>query len=69
LLEEPLPGSPFEKLGNQVDFYGDNPVEIKAVMLPAERIWKEVFYLPALLLLGGVVLLQRRRRSSETVTT
>ncbi len=67
VLEEPLPGSVFEKLGRQVDFYGDNPVEIKAVLLPADRIWKEVFYPPALILLALVVFLQRRRRRSEEV--
>ncbi len=63
IMEEPLPGSTFEKLGRRVDFYGDDPVEVTAIMLPAERIWKEVFYIPALLLLAVVVLLQRRRRT------
>lgn len=67
VLEEPLPGSAFEKLGRQVDFYSDNPVEITAILLPADRIWKEVFYPPALVLLALVIFLQRRRRRSETV--
>ena len=62
VLEEPLPGSPFEKLGRQVDFYSDNPVEITAILTPAERIWKEVFYPPAVALLALVIFLQRRRR-------
>ncbi len=69
LLEEPLPGSSFEKLGQQVDFYGDNPVEIKAVQMPAERIWKEVFYLPAIVVLAVVVLLQRRRRPDAAASS
>ena len=66
-LEEPLPGSTFEKLGRQVDFYGDNPVEVTAILIPAARIWKEVFYPPALALLALVVFLQRRRRPVETL--
>ena len=65
LLEEPLPGSTFASLGRQVDFYGDEPVKLTAILLPTERIFKEIFYIPALLLLGMVILLQRRRQPLE----
>jgi TRAP transporter 4TM/12TM fusion protein len=63
LLDEPFPGTPFFTTLQMFDFYGDTPVEIDQVELPAERWPKEVFYLPALLLLGLVVLLQRRRQT------
>ncbi len=60
-LEEPVFGSPlFEQL-QDFDFYADEPTEIVAVQVPAERLPKEVFYIPAFLLLFGVILLQRRR--------
>jgi MYXO-CTERM domain-containing protein len=49
-------------LGVRMDFYGDDPVTISSVSVPRDRIFKEVFYIPALLLLGLVVLLQLRRR-------
>lgn len=62
-LEEPLPGTPFENLGRQFDFYGDEPVTISNVSLPNERMPKEVFYIPALLLLGFVIFMQRRRQT------
>ena len=39
--------------------------EVRKVLVPAERMPKEVFYIPALLLLAGVVLLQRRRQRAE----
>ncbi len=51
--------SPAEKAGLDFDW------EIKAVEIPAERMPKEVFWLPALLLLGLVVLVQRRRLARE----
>ncbi len=63
LLEEPFPGTPFFTKLQMFDFYGDTPVTIERMQLPAERVWKEVFYLPALLLLAIVVLLQRRRQT------
>ncbi len=63
-LEEPLPGSAFERLGRAFDFYADAPVTVAQVSLPNERWPKEVFLLPALLLLGLVVWLQLRRRAA-----
>jgi len=62
VLEEPLPGSPFAELFRDFDFYGDQPVRILKIESPAERMPKEVFYIPALLLLAGVVALQWRRK-------
>lgn len=62
-LDEPFPGTPyFETLGG-FDFYMDEPVEIKSVQTAAERMPKQIFYIPALLLLGLVIMLQRRRQT------
>jgi TRAP transporter 4TM/12TM fusion protein len=61
-LEEPLAGTPFFTRFQMFDFYGDTPVEIVRAEMPASRMPKEVFYIPALLLLGLVVWSQRRRR-------
>jgi hypothetical protein len=61
VLEEPFPGTPaFEKLGS-FDFYGDQPTVISEVKVEADRMPKEIFYIPAVVLLILVVLLQRRR--------
>ncbi|EFO33714.1 trap transporter, 4tm/12tm fusion protein [Roseibium sp. TrichSKD4] len=61
ILEEPFPGTlMFEKM-QDFDFYADNPVEVLTVQTPAERMAKEVFYIPAVLLLILIVALQRRR--------
>ncbi|MCI4666392.1 MAG: TRAP transporter permease [Neomegalonema sp.] len=61
-LDEPLPGTPFfEKLGKEYDFYGDKPVQLVRVEFPADRMPKELFFIPALFLLGLIVLLQRPR--------
>ena len=65
-IDEPLPQTPyFEKIGKLFDFYGDDPVVLSQVKEKAERMPKEVFYIPAFLLLGGIFLMQRRRRDSE----
>jgi hypothetical protein len=61
VLDEPFPGTfAFGKLGG-FDFYGDTPTVISEVKVPAERLPKEIFYIPALLLLILVIMLQRRR--------
>ncbi len=65
-LDEPLQGTPFSRLGKEFDFYADTPVTISSVQLPAERMPKEVFYIPALLLLGLIIFLQRRRAGQAT---
>ena len=67
-MEEPLPGTEFEDLGRKFDFYGDTPVTISSVLIPSERIAKEVFYIPAAFLLAAIVLLQLRRRKSGAGT-
>ena len=68
-LEEPMPGTPFFELSQKFDFYADKPVVIANVYEPAQRMPKEVFYIPALLLLGLVIasqLYRRRRQRSAT---
>ncbi len=62
-LEEPLPASKFEGQLKTFDFYSDKPVVISSVQLPADRLPKELFYIPALLLLGIVIFFQRRRQT------
>jgi len=64
VLEEPFAGTAFFQTLQMFDFYADPLVVVENVQLPAERMPKEVFYLPALLLLGLVVLLQRRRQTT-----
>ncbi|MTH96984.1 TRAP transporter permease [Roseibium sp. RKSG952] len=61
LLEEPFPGTPYFEKFQSFDFYGDEPVQVVDVQTPANRLPKEVFYIPAILLLLVVVGLQRRR--------
>lgn len=63
VLDEPLAGTAFFSDFQSLDFYGDTPVEIATVQVPAERMAKEVFYIPALILLALVVLMQRRRQT------
>ncbi|MEM7694627.1 MAG: TRAP transporter permease [Pseudomonadota bacterium] len=60
-LDEPFPGTPFAYLGQDFDFYADEPVVLQTVQTRAERMPKEIFYIPAFILLAGVILLQRRR--------
>lgn len=62
-LDEPMAGTPFFTTLQMFDFYADEPVTINKVELPADRMPKEVFYLPALLLLAGIIWLQRRRQT------
>jgi len=56
-------GSPFQRDLGDFDFYGAEPVELVAVLRPADRMPEQLFYIPALLLLGLVILLQRRRQT------
>ncbi len=66
IIEEPFPGTPFfESIGKSFDYYGDEPVQIAEVRQAAERMPKEVFYIPAVLLLALVVFLQKRRVREE----
>lgn len=63
VMDEPFPGTPLAELGQAYDFYADNPVVVQTVGLEAERMPKELFYIPALLVLAGVIALQRRRQT------
>jgi hypothetical protein len=62
-LDEPFPGTPFAYLGQDFDFWADEPVVLETVQTEAERMPKEIFYIPAFLVLAGVVLVQRRRQT------
>lgn len=62
ILDEPLDlNSLSGRTLSEMDFYADEPVQVTALEVPAERMPKEVFYLPALLILGLVMFLQRKR--------
>jgi hypothetical protein len=63
IMEEPLPATPYADALSGFDFYGAQMVEITEVQRRADRMPKEVFYLPALLLLGLVIFFQRRRQT------
>ena len=60
LIDDIAFGGPAEQAGIDFDW------EIKSVMVPADRMPKELFWIPALVLLGLIYLLQRGRRSKET---
>ncbi|MBL8437482.1 MAG: TRAP transporter permease [Zoogloeaceae bacterium] len=61
-LEEPLQGTPYFTRLQVFDFYADRPVIIDRVEVAAERLPKELFYLPAAALLALVMAAQRRRK-------
>ncbi|WP_102867746.1 TRAP transporter permease [Pseudovibrio exalbescens] len=63
LMDEPFPGTPFAQQLQKFDFYGDDPVTLVSAQVEAERMPKEVFYIPGLLLLGLVLVSQRRRQT------
>ena len=66
MIEEPFPGTPFfGTIGKEFDYYGDEPVQVAVVKEEAERIWKEVFYIPALAVLAFVMVSQKRRQRRE----
>lgn len=62
-LDEPVFGSKYQERLNHFDFYLDNRVEVTQVMVAADRLPKQLFYLPAILLLLIVIMLQRRRQT------
>ena len=69
-IDEPLAGTPYFTKFQMFDFYADTPVVIQRVELDAERMSKEVFYIPALLVLGVIIVLQRiRLRKQGKVAT
>ena len=63
-IEEPFVGTDlFIKIGDLFDYYSDQPVVIDHIQQPADRIPKEVFYIPAIVVLAGILLIQRRRKN------
>ena len=65
-IEEPFVGTElFSKIGDIFDFYSDSPVVIDHIQQPAERMPKELFYIPALVVLAGIILIQARRKKRE----
>jgi len=64
-LIEPFIGTPFFEQFQKFDFYGDVPVQIEELKLPAQRMPKEIFYLPAFFALFIIILLQRRRQTES----
>ena len=70
-LDQPMFGTPVEGGLQSSDFYGDEPVRISAVRIPAEQMPQELIFIPALALLALVAFLQSartRRRDEEGVT-
>ncbi len=63
VLDEPFPGTAFAEKMRDFDFYADVPIVIVSSQVEAERMPKELFYIPAVLLLLLVVILQRRRQT------
>jgi hypothetical protein len=62
ILDEPLDmNSLAGRTLESMDFYADEPVQITTVEVSAERLPREVFYIPAALLFALVVFTQRRR--------
>ncbi|WP_163266082.1 TRAP transporter permease [Chelativorans alearense] len=62
ILDEPLDmNSLAGRTLSNMDFYAEEPVQITAVEVTAERMPRQVFYIPALLILALVAFLQRRR--------
>lgn len=62
ILEEPLDmNSLAGRTLSNLDFYADEPVRITTVEVTAERLPREIFYVPALILFGLVIFSQRRR--------
>lgn len=64
-LEEPMFGTPVSTKIDSFDYYGDEPVQIIAIHVPADQLPKELVFLPALLLLALIAMLQRGRARKE----
>ncbi|WEX08364.1 TRAP transporter permease [Chelativorans sp. AA-79] len=63
IVDEPLDFNSFAgRTLSNMDFYADQPVQLTAVeVTAADRMPRQVFYIPAVLILALVVFLQRRR--------
>ncbi|MFP1644878.1 TRAP transporter permease [Pontitalea aquivivens] len=62
-MDEPMFGTPYQEKLSGFDFYGADRVEVVGLLSPADRMPRQVFYIPALLLLALVVMMQRRRQT------
>ncbi|GGH29433.1 TRAP transporter, 4TM/12TM fusion protein [Cribrihabitans marinus] len=65
-LDEPMFGTPMGEDLSSFDFYGEDPVQLKAVRVAADQMPKELIFIPALLLLGLIALLQSRRAAATS---
>ena len=69
-IDEPFVGTDlFIKIGDLFDYYADQPVVIDHIQQPADRMPKEVFYIPAIVVLAGILLIQRRRKNRLEAAT
>ncbi|NIY73713.1 TRAP transporter permease [Marivivens donghaensis] len=62
-MDEPMFGTPYQQQLQGFDFYMDERVEVTSLLHPADRLPKQIFWIPALLLLALVVVMQRRRQT------
>jgi len=62
-MDEPMFGTDYQTKLQGFDFYSDPRVEVVSLLHPADRLPKQLFWIPALALLGVVVMLQRRRQT------
>jgi hypothetical protein len=62
-MDEPMFGTPYQTKLQGFDFYGDDRVQVTSLLQPADRMPKQIFWIPALLLLGLVIVMQRRRQT------
>ena len=62
-MDEPMFGTPYQTKLQGFDFYGDERVEVTGLLQPADRMPKQLFWIPAVLLLGLVIVMQRRRQT------
>ena len=64
-LDEPMFGTPVSSDLGSFDFYGDEPVQLAIVQVPADQMPKELIFIPALILLGLLAFLQRARATRQ----
>ncbi|MDV7271649.1 TRAP transporter permease [Thioclava sp. A2] len=62
-MDEPMFGTDYQQQLQGFDFYSDPRVEVSSLLHPADRMPKQIMWLPALLLLALVVMFQRRRQT------
>ncbi|WP_424986767.1 TRAP transporter permease [Microbulbifer sp. S227A] len=66
-LDEPMFGTPVSGDLGSFDFYGDTPVQLAKVQVPADQMPKELVFIPALILLALLAFAQRARASRQGV--